>query len=332
MKICEVGEFGLIRLLQEETQTPGVIVGIGDDAAVVQPTPDHVTLLTTDMLVEGVHFILTTTDAWSLGWKAMAANLSDIAAMGGNPRHALISLALPQNCQVEFVQHLYQGMRALAKEYNVGIIGGDTVSSLQGLVLNVVVTGEALPQKVCYRSGAQCGDVVVLTGTVGDSAAGLWLLGQKEAQEEPWAKPLQERHLRPRPQVAWGKILGEAGINSLNDISDGLASEANEIAEASGVSIELRAADVPLSPEVLQAAGRARINPLEWALYGGEDYQLLSTMSPDTLAQLQRETPQLPLAVIGTVSRGQGVYLRQSDGQRTLLQSRGYNHFRQEDV
>ena len=262
----------------------------------------------------------------------MAANLSDIAAMGGNPRHALISLALPQNCQVEFVQHLYQGMRALAKEYNVGIIGGDTVSSLQGLVLNVVVTGEALPQKVCYRSGAQCGDVVVLTGTVGDSAAGLWLLGQKEAQEEPWAKPLQERHLRPRPQVAWGKILGEAGINSLNDISDGLASEANEIAEASGVSIELRAADVPLSPEVLQAAGRARINPLEWALYGGEDYQLLSTMSPDTLAQLQREMPQLPLAVIGTVSRGQGVYLRQSDGQRALLQPRGYNHFQQEDL
>ena len=332
MKICEVGEFGLIRLLQEETQTPGVIVGIGDDAAVVQPTPDHVTLLTTDMLVEGVHFILTTTDAWSLGWKAMAANLSDIAAMGGNPRHALISLALPQDCQVEFVQHLYQGMRALAKEYNVGIIGGDTVSSLQGLVLNVVVTGEALPQKVCYRSGAQCGDVVVLTGTVGDSAAGLCLLGQQEAPEEPWVKTLHERHLRPRPQVSWGKMLGEAGVNSLNDISDGLASEANEIAEASGVSIELRAADVPLSTEVLHAALQARINPLEWALYGGEDYQLLGTMSPDTLAQLQREAPELPLAVIGTVNRGQGVYLRQNDGQRTLLQPRGYNHFRQEDM
>nr|WP_320146275.1 thiamine-phosphate kinase [uncultured Anaeromusa sp.] len=332
MKICEVGEFGLIRLLQEETQMPGVIVGIGDDAAVIQPTPDQVTLLTTDMLVEGVHFVLTTTDAWSLGWKAMAANLSDIAAMGGSPRHALISLALPQECQVEFVQQLYQGMRALAKEYNVGIIGGDTVSSLQGLVLNVVVTGEAFPQKVCYRSGAQCGDVVVLTGTVGDSAAGLWLLGQKEAQDEPWARPLQERHLRPRPQVAWGKILSEAGVNSLNDISDGLASEANEIAEASGVSIELRGADVPFSPEMLQAAARAQINPLEWALYGGEDYQLLGTMAPDTLTQLQRETPQLPLTVIGTVSRGQGVYLRQKDVQRTLLQPRGYNHFQQEDL
>ena len=332
MKICEVGEFGLIRLLQEENLAPGVIVGIGDDAAVVQPTPNCVTLLTTDMLVEGVHFILTTTDAWSLGWKAMAANLSDIAAMGGSPRHALISLALPQDCQVEFVQELYQGMRALAKEYNVGIIGGDTVSSLQGLVLNVVVTGEALPQKVCYRSGAQCGDVVVLTGTVGDSAAGLWLLAQKEAQKESWAKPLEDRHLRPRPQVVWGKMLGEAGVNSLNDISDGLASEANEIAEASGVSIELRAADVPFSSEVLRAAAQAKINPLEWALYGGEDYQLLGTMSPDALTQLQREAPELPLAVIGTVSRGQGVYLRQSDGQRTLLQSRGYNHFRQEDV
>lgn len=326
MKIREVGEFGLIRLLQEDKEpAAGVVAGIGDDAAVVQPSPSCVTLLTTDMLVEGVHFDLATTDAASLGWKAMAANLSDIAAMGGEPRHALVSLGLPAELPVEFVQELYQGMRALAGQYGVSIIGGDTVSSPKALVLNVVVTGEALPQEVCYRRGARPGDLVALTGTVGDSAAGLWLLSRGE-QAAPWQQTLFTRHLRPEPRVAWGRALSAAGATSLNDISDGLASEANEIAEASGVSLALDAEAVPLSPETLQAARLAGEDPLHWALYGGEDYQLLCTLPPAALTQLP---PELPLRVIGQVQAGAGVSLRRGGESRPLVAA-GYNHFRGE--
>ena len=175
MLIEHIGEFGLIDLLKKNTinAPQSVIAGIGDDAAVLLSTPKQLQLLSTDMLVEAVHFDLKTTTPCQLGYKAIAVNISDIAAMGGLPRHVVISLALPRSIDVEFVDNLYSGMKEICKEFDVNIVGGDTVSSPQGIVINVALLGEVEPALLLRRSGAQQGDIVAVTNTLGNSAAGL---------------------------------------------------------------------------------------------------------------------------------------------------------------
>jgi thiamin-phosphate kinase len=172
MKLNEIGEFGLIDLIKPGTivDSSSIIAGIGDDAAVILPRPHQLQLMTADMLVEGIHFELNTTSGWQLGYKGMAVNFSDIAAMGGIPRQALVSIAIPPTMAVEFVVDMYEGMKEICREYQVNIVGGDTVASLQGLVFNVTVLGEASPATIVRRSGAQVGDIVAVTGTLGNSS------------------------------------------------------------------------------------------------------------------------------------------------------------------
>lgn len=329
MKLKEIGEFGLIDLIKEGTiiDQAGVVAGIGDDAAVFQPSPRMYQLLTTDMLVENVHFLLDKTTPVQLGYKALAVNISDIAAMGGRPRHAVVSLGLPPWLPVEFVVAIYDGMKEICREFAVNIVGGDTVASPHALIINAAVTGEVEPGGLLRRSGARPGDAVVVTGTLGDSAGGLDLLQRTDWAELDFAWPLVTAHLTPRPQVAIGRQLAGWGATSADDISDGLASEANELAKAGGVGIRLYADRIPMSSQLVAAAVCLGREPLDYALYGGEDYQLVFTIGQDNLSRLAGKGG--PLTVVGEVTDKQaGVVLVGAGGKASPLKPRGYNHFR----
>ncbi|MBP2663426.1 MAG: thiL [Firmicutes bacterium] len=334
-ELTKLGEFGLIDLIKQDTISDhsSVVLGIGDDAAVLLPTPRQLLLVTTDMLVESVHFDLATTTPWQLGYKAIAVNLSDIAAMGGVPRHAVVSVALPPSTPADFVVNLYQGMKEICHEFGVNIVGGDTVSTPQGLVINVTVTGEVAPVNLVRRSGAQIGDVVAVTGVLGNSAAGLDLLSVGDWEDFDFAWPLVTAHLSPRPQVKTGAILADAGATSMDDVSDGLASESHEIAKASGVGIKLYASQIPLAAELKEAAEKLGKQALDYALYGGEDFQLLFTMESNKYEELLLAQPDLQLAKIGEiVDSSQGVTLVDEAGGVQELEARGYNHFRQAET
>ncbi|HWR40017.1 MAG TPA: thiamine-phosphate kinase [Patescibacteria group bacterium] len=334
MELKDVGEFGLIDLIKADTiqDANSVVVGIGDDAAVVLPSPKQLQVLTTDMLVEGIHFDLSLSLPWQLGHKAMAVNLSDIAAMGGVPRHALVSLALPQRLTTDFVVDLYQGMKEICREFRVNIVGGDTVASPDGLVINVTVLGEVEPRNLVRRSGARVGDWVAVTGTLGNAAAGLDLLQMEDWEEEPFAWPLVKAHLTPRPQVAAGKHVASAGATSMNDISDGLASELNEIAVASNVGIRIYADRLPVSSELDIAVYKLDKLPLEYVLYGGEDYELVFTIREpnfNLVSQAALSNFGVKLTRIGeVVGDATGVTLVHSDERTEKISPRGYNHFR----
>lgn len=326
-----MGEFGLIDLIKQDTinDDSSVVVGIGDDAAVLLPTPRQLQLVTTDMLVENVHFSLETTSPWQLGYKSVAVSFSDIAAMGGIPKQVVVSIALTKETPVDFMINLYQGMKEICREFSANIVGGDTVSSPSGIVINVCVIGEVEPANLVKRSGAQLGDLVVVTGTLGNSGAGLDLLANGNWEEYDFAFPLVTAHLTPHPQVKVGHILASFGANSMDDISDGLASEANEIASASQVGIEIYAANVPISAElghVCQITGKPA---LDYALYGGEDYQLVFTISPEKFKEISSKNLGVALTVVGkVVSSDEGVLLVDANGQSNVLEQKGYNHFR----
>ncbi|MGI6091921.1 MAG: thiamine-phosphate kinase [Veillonellaceae bacterium] len=335
MELKQVGEFGLIHLLKDNTifDSSSVVIGIGDDTAVTLPTPRQLQLLTTDMLVEHVHFDLKTTTPWQLGYKAVAVNLSDIAAMGGIPKHAVISIAIPQQLDLEFIVGLYDGMKEICREFGVNIIGGDTVSSPHGLVINVTVVGEVEPTNLVRRSSAKVGDVIVITGTLGNSAAGLDLLTKGDWENYDFAWPLVTAHLTPRPQIKVGRAVAELGATSMNDISDGLASELNEIASASGVGMVIHEANIPLLSETIEAAGIFGKKAVDYALYGGEDFQLLFTIEPDKYKLLANLDLGIKVTAIGeVVEKDIGVLLIDSTGSQKHLEPRGYNHFRQEDL
>ncbi len=330
-ELNQLGEFGLIDLIKQDTinDQGSVVVGIGDDAAVLLPKPRQLLLLTTDMLVESVHFNLTTTTPWQLGYKAIGVNVSDIAAMGGVPRHALVSIAIPPSTPAEFVVNLYKGMKEICQEHSINIVGGDTVSSPQGLVINVALTGEVEPASLVRRSGAKPGDIVAVTGWLGNSAAGLDLLTAGEWEDYNFAWPLVTAHLTPRPQVKAGQLLAAAGATSMDDISDGLASEAHEIAKASKVGIKLFAARIPLAAELKEAADKLGKRALDYALYGGEDFQLVFTMESGKYEAFRMAYPDVTVFKVGeVVEASQGVTLVDEAGQVEAIEARGYNHFR----
>lgn len=331
MELKQVGEFGLIHLLKDDTivDSRSVVIGIGDDAAVTLPSPRQLQLLTADMLVEKVHFDLKTTTPWQLGYKAIAVNLSDIAAMGGTPKHVVISIALPKHTDLDFVVNLYQGMKEICREFGVNIIGGDTVSSPHDLVLNVTASGEVEPTNLVRRSGAHPGDIIAVTGTLGNSAVGLDLLIRGDWEDYEFAWPLVTAHLTPRPQVKAGRAVAGVGATSMDDISDGLASEVNEIAAASGVGMLISEEDIPLSSELIKAAKSLDKSAVDYALYGGEDFQLIFTISPEKYNLLAELDLGVKVTAIGNVTEKEaGVLIVGKDGNKTALEPRGYNHFR----
>ncbi|WP_336776312.1 thiamine-phosphate kinase [Paenibacillus sp. MMO-58] len=326
----------------------GVRLGIGDDAALVDPAAPiagvaspYEYIMAMDTMVETVHFNEVTMSYEDIGYKALASNVSDIAAMGGVPLQALVSVSVPKQLGPEPMRRLYDGLYACAEQYGVAVIGGDTTSSPQHLVVAVTVTGAVEAGKALRRSGAKPGDAVVLTGPVGKSAAGLhFLLAQRERGADTLAgertAQLVQAHRRPSPSVRAGRLLiGRGTCHSLNDVSDGLASEAWEIAEASGLAVSLFEQQLPRSGSMAAYAGAAGIDPLEWMLYGGEDYVLVGTMEHGdaTASQTAFHAEGLPFYIIGVTSAGEPAVelIRVTDrGElRQPLPKRGYNHFEQ---
>jgi thiamine-monophosphate kinase len=325
----DIGEFGLIEALAARLDVPTDGLGIGDDAAAWRPTPGSVVVATTDMLVEGIHFRLDWTTPRDLGRKALAVNLSDLAAMGARPGRALVSIGLLPG-QAGLVEELYDGMSELAREAGVWIVGGDTVRSPGPLIVNVALLGEADPARLLRRSGAVPGDVLMLTGIVGASAAGLDLLlrGDAQALARPDAAALLAAHFRPVPQLAAGSILAGLGLHCAIDVSDGVASEARHIARAGGVSVEIDLERLPLAPEAVALLGEERAREL--ALSGGEDYQLLFAVPASRAADVAEALrPGCLPTVVGRVTGrhpGGEVVLRLA-GREVESAAAGYTAF-----
>ncbi|BCJ87193.1 thiamine-phosphate kinase [Effusibacillus dendaii] len=334
MKLQDVGEFGLIELLRAKLQPvdQSVVVGIGDDAAVLSYDAAMNVLLTTDMLVEGIHFREDTIDFQSLGWKSMAASISDIAAMGGIPKHAVISLAIPPSYEILKLEQLYEGIAEIGRLHHTCIIGGDITKTNGPLVISVTLTGQTEQGQALLRSGAQVGDLVFVTNCIGGSAAGLACL---QSDRRTLLTPDQQIkllhfHQRPQPQVQAGRILAGSGFcSSCNDISDGLASELHEIASASGVSIRIEESRLPIDSSVRNFARIDGSDPVNWALYGGEDYQLTGTINPLGYASVLTEFQLhgLEMSIVGRVVQGTGVLLERLSGETIPLAASGYNHF-----
>lgn len=333
MKVSSIGEFALIERIRAQVPVAGdlLLVGIGDDGAAIQPASGCVTLAATDMLVEGVHFDLRWHDLANLGRKSLSVNVSDILVMGGLPRYALLSLALSPAVSVEALDDFIKGFKEVCAEYGIVLAGGDTSSSPHDLMISVALMGEAEPSSIVRRSGASPGDTVFVTGTLGNSSAGLNLL-----QSGNWSPDdsdhlyLIERHLNPRPRRDAVRIVVEEALaTSMIDISDGLSSELHHVARASGVRIRVQEGSLPSSPALHRHTELTGALLSDYVLHGGEEYEVIFTASPGKAERVRQLISQgrLDATEIGLVYSGIGVVLEQQDGRKVALEPRGFEHF-----
>jgi len=334
MRLVDIGESGLVeRILGRLARGPGVVRGAGDDTAVLDVGGKELLLFTVDTLVEEVHFSRAYGSMRDVGAKALAVNLSDVAAMGGRPAYAVVSLAVPAQTAVADIDDLYAGLAGTAARYGVSLVGGDTVRHPHGLVITVALLGLAGRERVLYRTGAAPGDLFYVTGSLGASAAGLFLLQNPSPACPPEVEGrLKKAHLSPEPRAAAGGLLGVSGVvSAAEDISDGLALTVAHICAAGGVGARLLADRVPLSPEARRFGAAVGRDPLEWALFGGEDYELLFTVQPGAAAEgLEREMAAAgwPVTRIGEVlGPGEGLWLEDAAGARVPLVPGGYDAF-----
>ena len=327
MKLKELGEFQLIeRIRQRAPVSDGVQFGIGDDAAVVMLPEGHHLLTSTDMLIENVHFRHGWTTAEDLGRKAVAVNLSDIAAMGGTPRYLYLGFACPGTTALEEINAFLDGALEEAGRYHVTLVGGDTCHSPGPWIISVTVEGSAEAGHAIGRGGAQPGDLIMVSGTVGDSAMALHLL---QNDRDPGAD-LLARHHRPTPRVELGRRLGKTRIaRSMIDLSDGLVGDLEHILQASRVGALLEERRLPVSTAFKQHADRQPALS-ELALFGGEDYELLFTVAPENegAALALGAELNLPVTRIGIIQDDSGtVSLRDGKGALRPILVRGYDHF-----
>lgn len=335
-ELSELGEFGLIDRLAEgmELKNSSSAVGIGDDAAVIDRGENY-GLLSTDMLVEGIHFDLSYCPLPHLGFKAIAVNVSDIAAMNGKPEQVTVSLALSNRFSVEAVDALFDGMKAAAKEYNVDIVGGDTTASQSGLVISVSVLGQVSKDKVVYRKGAGQNDILCATGDLGAAFIGLQVL-EREKQTflaNPDMQPkidqyqyLVQRQLKPSARMDIIHELSELGIvpTSMMDISDGLASEVLHLSKHSGVSFAVYEDQLPIDKQTYDTAVEFNLDPITAVLNGGEDYELLFTIKQDDHAKLDKHRD---IHFIGHAqAMEKGNLLMTKNGNQIPLKAQGWNH------
>ena len=297
MDLKELGEFGLIERIKEALggPMPDGVLGIGDDCAVLPQAGGMETLVSTDMLLEGSHFLRGDIPARLLGWKSAAVNFSDIAAMGGRPVGSFLSLGLPAGLDSDWMDAFLAGYKECSQYCGAPLLGGDTTTSQDGIAINVTVIGQCQRGRSRKRSSAVPGDLVCVTGPLGDSAAGLQAILQGVRGSED-AEALVERHYRPMPRVSEGQALAATpGVHAMMDISDGVASDLRHILKASGVGAAVRTQDVPLSAELRRVCAQQGWDATTLALTGGEDYELLFTMAPGT-------EPPVPYFVIGTIT------------------------------
>jgi thiamine-monophosphate kinase len=330
MKMRELGEFGFIDRIKKDclVRSEGIIKAMGDDCAVLKSTDGSAILLTTDMLVEDVHFKCDQTTPILLGRKSLAVNISDIAAMGGNPKEALVAIAIPEETEIEFLDGLYDGIKSIAAEYDINLLGGDTVSSPENLVISITLMGEAAEDEVLYRSGASVGDIIFLTGTVGSSAAGLDIAVEKRR----FAKKdlLLAAHFDPVPHVKAGLIMASSkAANSLIDVSDGVASDLRHICTESGVGAIIEFARVPVTQLLREYCKKYDLSLEELALHGGEDYVLLGTAPEKSVKNLEKalKSDDCSFFPVGEIVEERRIMLKDLKGDIRELTARGYDHF-----
>lgn len=334
-------EFDFIEKLRSLTaasitsHASSVIQGIGDDAAIIRPQAGKEIVVTTDMLVEDIDFRRLNTSAYLLGHKALAVSLSDIAAMGSRPRWFLISIGLPEDVwNSGFGEQFYEGALDLARRYDVQLIGGDTSRTNEKIVVNSIVIGECNSVEAVKRSGARQGDQIFLTGSIGGAAGGLRLLergahlpGPGNSADLHSLDQLLLRHLRPDPRVGWGMVLGQEHLaTAMIDLSDGLSSDLNHLCHESKVGALIESSLLPIDPYVTELCGRRALDPLQLALHGGEDFELLFTVRPENVSRLPKRVDGVGITHIGEItSTGE---VRISEGTRVWrLKPGGWQHF-----
>lgn len=314
-------------------EEPGVVLGLGDDAAVLEPGAGQ-QLLTTDLLIEDVHFEMAAISAHDLGAKAITVNVSDIGAMGGSPRAAVASIALRPEIEAAWVMELYGGMRDACGEYALALVGGDT-SRGDVVLVTVAVLGEVAPGRAVTRSGARPGDAIVVTGELGAAAGGLVVSRTRDAEtaealSHPWGRDLVDALARPVARVGEGQTLAQRGASAMMDLSDGLAKDLSRLCLASGVGARVELASVPVSGALREAAPFLGVDALGLALGGGEDYELLATLVPADVESARAELDDrfgTALTTVGVVVAGAGVVVVDADGREAPLEPAGWDHF-----
>ena len=338
MKLKELGEFGLIDLFRKKFPARGkrIVLGLGDDCAVLKSSPKNLLLFTTDSLMEKVHFDLACFTWEDVGIKAMSANVSDIAAMGGLPLASVVSLGLPKKMEVLDTLNLYSGMDKMARKFGFSIVGGDIFLS-DKVVISVALLGEVEPKFLLKRSGAKIGDLICVTGDLGESQAGLELLQRyakhlddKKGKSTPgrsFGKQTFNKHLSPTPRLTESReLVRKLKINSMIDISDGLLGDLYHILEESRVGARLFEDKIPISKKVLKLSSLLKQKPLDYALYSGEEYELLFTVdSKDSNSLMNLKTK---VSVIGEIT-DKALRMEMVDRNKKVrvLEKRGYVHF-----
>ncbi|MCK4532692.1 thiamine-phosphate kinase [bacterium] len=337
MKVSSLGELNLIEKIRKKVESgkhqnykkKDLILGIGDDAAIVAKDLNRDFLATTDMLIEGVHFSKKTASPEQIGWKALACNLSDIAAMGGIPRYALVSLGFPGDTDAREIENLYKGIESLAGKYRVKIIGGDTVSSPSFFVISITLLGEIIKKEFVSRAGASLGDKILVTGTFGDAGGGLKLLKKNELpfSSNHFEKYLLRKFLLPEPRVREGRIIARGKYaTAMIDCSDGLDSSIRLISQQSKVGAKIYIDSIPMSRELIKASRFLKKTPLDFALFGGEDYELVFTAPPEKINKVKKCVPEV--TVIGEiVNKKEGIKFLDKKGKELKFRVKGYEHF-----
>ena len=337
-ELSELGEFGLIDHLTKgiEVKNKSTVKGVGDDCAVMD-NGGKFTLVSTDLLVEGVHFDLTYTPLKHLGYKAATVNISDIVAMNGSAKQLLVGISVSSRFPVEALEELYSGIRTACEIYGVDLVGGDTTSSVTGMFISITVIGEVDKNDVVYRDTAKENDLVCVTGDLGGAYMGLLLLEREKSvfKEDPGMQPdlegydyILSRQLKPEPRADIIRVLKEKGIRptSMIDISDGLGSEILHLCKGSGLGAKLYEHKIPIDPTTINMAEQFQIGPWTAALNGGEDYELLFTIKPtdvETVMQIDG------ISVIGHMSGpNEGAYLVTQDGSQVQIRAQGWDALR----
>jgi thiamine-monophosphate kinase len=334
--ISDLGEFGLIKRIAQALPPSGqgVVVGVGDDVAVLRADGDDHLLATCDVQVEGVHFSREAIGPYRLGRKAAAINLSDIAAMGGRPTYMLVSLAMPPETEVRFIDELYRGLGDEASAAGAYIVGGNMANLPDRFVIDIFLLGSVRSDRLLLRSGARVGDQVCVTGELGDSAAGLALLRSPQAEvADDLRDQLLAAHFTPKPRLREAQVLASTGaVTAALDVSDGTLSDIGHICERSGVGVQLWAERLPISHAARNAAEAMGREVLDFALRGGEDYQLLFTVPKARLEEVIGKVSAVtgtPVTAIGQIlPAAAGIQVVLSDGSLASSDQGGWDHFR----
>ena len=335
-KLSQVGELGLIDWIRKTlpNRSQDIVCGIGEDTAAYIPKKGFLSLITTDLCIEGIHFDRRYTRLNQIGYKTLASNLSDIASMGGIPLFFVVSAAFPREITASEFRSLYQGLESLAKKTGVVLIGGDTSASKKGLFLNITVVGEVEPRVLVSRSGAKPDDRIFVTGTLGDSAAGLEILTRKRFPKDsrhPKAEmKLVQRHLMPFPRIKEGRDLALNRLPSaMIDLSDGLATDLGHICEESGVGAFIDVESVPVSKALQTYCSTLKRTPSSYSLTGGEDYELLFTVPKAKVSRMMSlcQKKGFKMTEVGQITSKKGIWVQTRKGLK-LLKARGFEHFR----